>query len=169
MDELIDGYKVGAYCKFFGAFAKIYTLSDESGNVFYVGCTTHNVLSRLAQHISEARSDKTGNRSKNDRIRSLNYKIVIQIVDMKWYTSNAFKHLCPMAKGLEKEWILKFHYMGYQLCNKAVLRKLFDKPKPIKKEYIGQSFVSSCSKDNGFLFTELKDSVLSEEKEPAAN
>lgn len=54
----------GQYTKFACAYAKIYTLSDQSGNVFYVGCTVREVHERLSQHIQEAKKDHYRNQLK---------------------------------------------------------------------------------------------------------
>lgn len=137
---MTEEYAEGTYCKFFGAFAKIYTLSDESGKVFYVGYTV-NIESRLSTHISEARANKkSSNQMKNEIIRSLNYNIVVKIVDMLWVTGRKGKAAIHNARGLEKEWIEKFFDLGYDLtkCRRGI--KILKKHS--QKEFIGQTFRS---------------------------
>lgn len=149
-------YKEGAYCKFFGAFAKIYTLSDKDGNVFYVGCTTKSITLRLAQHISEAKCNKSyANSKKNAAIRDIDYCVVAQIVDMRWVTGNKSNMLTKGARDLEKNWILKFHGMGYDLCNRFILRGVVKKPKSIN-ETVGQIFES---RNSGNSVVVIKESV----------
>lgn len=109
---------IGEYCNFHGAYAKIYTLSDTSGNVFYVGCTIQDLIIRLRMHLSNARaSNGTTNRKKDRIIRELNYKVVINMVDSIWVTGDNKKLLHHKGRFLESEWILKFHTIGHRLTN----------------------------------------------------
>lgn len=131
----------GQCCSFFGAFAKVYTLSDKSGNVFYVGCTTNRVELRIASHISEARTDKGANKKKNEKIRLLKYEVVVRIVDIKWVTGEKRGAAFSKMRGLEKQWTMKFHRLGYDLCNLDIQRHVIVKPKE-NPEFIGQTFIT---------------------------
>lgn len=116
-------YWKGSFCMFYGAFAKIYTLSDEYGNVFYVGCATQDLAIRLKLHLTNARAcNGTTNRKKDRLIRALEYKVVIKEVDSIWVTGSDRKYLHHKARHLESDWILKFHLMGYKLTNINFLR-----------------------------------------------
>lgn len=135
------------YCEFYGAYAKIYTLSDESGNVFYVGSTVKRLEIRLAQHISNAKCNKKyGNKRKDELIRNLDYKITATIVDMLWVTAQREKDLKHMADKLERQWIQKYASLGYDLCNgRFVITKKNSDSEP---EFIGKSIkVDSASND----------------------
>lgn len=139
-------YEIGAYCDFFGAYAKVYTLSDENGNVFYVGCTLQKMETRIGGHIYEACGNKPStNQKKNSVIRSLNYKVVVKIVDILWITASTRKSAARQReiKVLEAEWILKFYNLGYDLCNKRGIPKFCLPAKEFKPEFIGQSFLTS--------------------------
>lgn len=130
-------YKDGSYCSFYGAYAKIYTLADSDGNVFYVGCTT-DLERRISGHLVEAKCDgKMTNHRKNEIIRSLNYQVVVKIVDMLWVTGSKQYRLVHRAKTLEKTWIRKFIDLGYDLCNRRI--GLVSSPKT-EKQYVGQTF-----------------------------
>jgi len=110
---------VGASCKFIGVYGKIYTLADEQGNVFYIGSTTFPLEHRLAGHISEAKCSKLrGNKRKIAHIRSLGFKVVATVIDMKWISgtdSKRFKY--GEIKELEMKWISKYRQLGYELLN----------------------------------------------------
>lgn len=135
------------YCNFFGTYAKIYTLSDESGDVFYVGSTTKRLEIRLAQHISNAKQNKKyGNKRKDELIRKLNYKIIATIVDMLWVTAQREKDLKHMADKLERQWIQKYASLGYDLCNGRFMvtrKNAFTDP-----EFIGKSIAVDSSCEN---------------------
>lgn len=142
-DQELDG----SYCKFFGAFAKVYTLSDESGNIFYVGCTTSNIQLRTAQHLSEARTNaRYGNKKKNDLIKSLNFKIVVKIVDMLWVTARKSSDTIRQTTELENSWIVKFHSLGYDLCNRRRIKGLFPQRVEPRREFVGQTFVTTTNR-----------------------
>lgn len=135
------------YSDFFGAYAKIYTISDVNGNVFYVGCTTNSIEARLAGHISEARNTNTYNKlyssksPKSVRIRELDFKIVITIVHMQWVTSFASMSALKKMARTEKEWIKKYMDLGYSLCNREAIVKV-KKEKILLSEFIGQSLTT---------------------------
>lgn len=139
-------YAIGAYCDFFGAYAKVYTLSDENGNVFYVGCTLQKMETRIAGHIYEASGNKPStNQKKNSVIKSLNYKVVVKIVDMLWVTASTRKSAARQreVKTLESEWILKFYNLGYDLCNKRGIPKFNLPTKGFTPEFVGQTFLTT--------------------------
>lgn len=129
-------YNEGACCKFVGVFGKIYTLSDENGNVFYVGCTLYPLESRLKSHLSQARVNGSVNKRKNELIKSLDFKVIATIVEMKWITGTAIKNMRHKILPLEREWISKYRNLGYQLVNK---NRCTYKSKPIIKEHVGMS------------------------------
>jgi hypothetical protein len=134
-------------CNFFGAYAKIYTLSDDLGNVFYVGCTVKRLEVRLAQHISNAKLNKKyGNKRKDEHIRSLNYKITATIVDMLWVTAQREKDLKHKADNLERKWIQKYASLGYDLCNGRYL--VTSKNAIQEPEYIGKAINVTSGSDN---------------------
>jgi hypothetical protein len=127
------------HCEFYGAYAKIYTLSDESGNVFYVGVTTMRLETRLANHISVAKNNKSyGNKRKDAHIRKLNYRITATIVDMIWVTAGVKKDLVHKADNLEKEWIDKYLALGYKLFNGREITP--KKVIQLEPEFIGKTF-----------------------------
>lgn len=137
-------YKEGTYCPFYGAYGKVYSLSDRNGNVFYVGCTVMPMEKRLLQHISEAKANrKHSNRAKNKIISDSNFEITATILDIKYvtgrYARNAQRQLC----NTEKSWIEKYVSLGYDLCNRDHKRR---KERTNVKEHIGQSFRISKDK-----------------------
>lgn len=133
------------YCDFVGAYAKIYTLSDENGNIFYVGCTTMRLETRLAQHISSAKNNhKYSNKRKNEIIRRLEFKIIATIVDMKWVTGRSGKSIKYLASDLEKEWINKYLELGYELVNGRL--PIIKKEVAIQPEFVGKTLASSPKK-----------------------
>lgn len=133
-----DNWPGGPYSTFFGAYAKIYSLSDEKGNVFYVGCTGHQMSKRLQSHISEAKSNHNyTNQRKNNFIRSLDYKVVATVLDMVWVTGRKCTDALGPARDIEKEWIDKYTSLGYDLCN---AKKRTNKIHIKEPEHIGQVF-----------------------------
>ena len=107
------------FSTFFGAFAKIYTLSDENGIVFYVGCTVRELGERLKSHLSEANSNRPyANKIKNEKIRSLDFQVVITEVDRMWVTGIKPQWAISKATDLEHEWIWHFRGLGYKLANR---------------------------------------------------
>lgn len=130
----------GSYCSFYGAYAKIYTLSDAGGNVFYVGCTVRELEDRLTAHLTEARVDsKKANPAKNKLIRSLDYNVVIKVVDMQWVTALRPGIATHKAKDLEDSWIKKFMDLGYELCNRHIKKQMVGK-KNFSQPFVGQTF-----------------------------
>lgn len=105
------------FSRFYGAFANIYTLSDEQGNVFYVGMTTQEASARLQNHLVEARSDNGNNKKKNEIIRSLNYKIIATVHYSFWITGSTQRMALIRGEAIEKQWILKYINNGCALCN----------------------------------------------------
>lgn len=126
------------FCNFFGTYAKIYTLADANGNVFYVGSTTTRLELRLANHITVAKKNKSsGNKRKDAYIRKLNYRITATIVDMIWVTADRKKDLTHKADHIEKQWIDKYLSLGYALLNgRQVVPKKIVEPEP---EFIGKT------------------------------
>jgi hypothetical protein len=146
-------YKEGTYCPFYGAYGKIYSLSDINGNVFYIGCTVLPLEKRLSQHVSEAKANRKGtNQTKNKIISDSGFEITATILEIKYVTARkaitAQKSLC----NVEKQWIEKYIALGYDLCNRDHKRR---KETTNVKEHVGQSFRIS------------KDKIIIEETEPA--
>jgi len=113
-----NGELDGSGCKFFGAFAKIYTLSSSDGEIFYVGCTIKSLETRLRAHLSSA---KKGDDARRLKIRELNFNISIKAVDILWVTSrNAYQALAK-AFPLERKWIQKLSDLGHPLVNKPAV------------------------------------------------
>lgn len=130
----------GQYSTFVGAFAKIYILSDSSGNVFYVGCTTQRIEQRVKQHIAEAKyCYPNTNKKKGKIIRDCGYNVIATIVHLFWVTANKTKNLRYCTKHIEKDWIEKYRLLGYELTNRSISDKK-SKARPQPKEFIGQSF-----------------------------
>lgn len=101
------------------AFGKVYSLADLEGNVFYVGSTTGDMYSRLSQHLSQARSKFTKDKTeKSKRIKSLNFKVVAKIIQLQWLIPYSPIYNVKSLARLEKKWIIKFFSLGYELCNK---------------------------------------------------
>lgn len=104
-------------------YALIYVLTDMSDNVFYVGCTIQPLETRLVQHFAEAKSKANyGNAAKNEKIRSLDFKVKIKEVERVLVSPSrrGSKGYCLNRQGhkAENEWILKFHRMGIPLTNR---------------------------------------------------
>lgn len=135
----------GQYCTLVATYAKIYTLSDSLGNVFYVGCTIHNIRQRVSQHLSEAKAGKLLNK-KNLKIRSLDFKIVATIIDMKYVTGNKMKNMRRHTSTWEREWILKYRALGYDLTNRHPIVIGSRQQKQYEPEHVGQSFSVSIEK-----------------------
>jgi hypothetical protein len=134
-------------CEFFVAQAKIYSLADKQGNVFYIGTTNVRMETRLAQHISAAKNDnKYSNRRKNDIIRKLNYEIVCTIIDMMWITAEDKYSLKVGANKLEKQWIKKYTDLGYQLCNGRL--PVVKKSTTLGAEFIGKTLTTMAKQNN---------------------
>lgn len=154
-------YKEGAYCDFFVAQAKIYSLADQQGNVFYIGCTNMRMETRLAQHISAAKNNtKYTNKRKNDIIKKLNYEIVCTIVDIIWVTAETAYDLKYRAHGLEKQWIKKYTELGYQLCNGRL--PVVKKSKSFGPEFIGKTLTTKArpnDRDNSWIKIETAEKV----------
>lgn len=137
-----DGYE---YSPLYCGFAKIYTLSDKNGNVFYVGCTTKPVAFRLSAHIAEARKWKiSSNKIKGQKIAGLNFEIIATVVDVKWFTYCYPKiHTWNKVKDWEKGWIKKYMDLGYNLCNREARKKVATAYAP---EFVGQTFTTKGDK-----------------------
>lgn len=139
----------------FKGFAMIYTLSDESGNVFYVGSTIYPIKTRMLQHLSEAKCN-VGNEKKNSHIRSLNYKVVAQVVDIISVEAQRQNLAQKQAIKLENEYINQYAAMGYDLCNFHDSKKLLSHASEITKlAYIGQRLESKVIGSNELEISEV--------------
>lgn len=106
-------------CRLVCAYVRIYTLSDKDGNVFYVGYTTQNIEKRLGAHLAEAKyGPVSGNKRKNAHIAKLNFQVAATIVDMVLFSGSSWDHIAKKGRKLEKEWIIKYKALGYDLLNR---------------------------------------------------
>lgn len=105
--------------------AKIYTLSDKNGGVFWVGCTIREIEQRLYDHLCEARNNHPySNKRKNEKIRGLNYDVYATVIDTRVIECQSRSLAKRETKNWELEWIYKYRNQGYELCNSEVNRKL---------------------------------------------
>lgn len=139
--------------KAFVGLAKIYTLADVKGRIFYVGCTIQHIAERVTAHLFEARAN-IGNKRKNRRIRSLNYNLVVQIVDMKRVEGLTAGLALSQARGLETSYIELYHSLGHNLCNHEKSKVVIDR-KFGKEPFIGQTFRINGVGANRILFKEV--------------
>lgn len=130
------------YCPFFGGFAKVYVLSDENGNVFYVGCCLRDLSQRLKSHLVEAKGTNSTatNHKKNAIIRSLDYHVLITEIDRMWVTSIKPSWALIKSRDLEYAWINHYRSMGYEMCNRVP--KPGTKRKPIKLDVVRQHYAN---------------------------
>lgn len=124
--ELIEGYEEGAYCDFMGAYAKVYTISDPAGVVFYVGVTTRKMEDRIAGHISQCKNGYGSDR-KIKLFKKYDYNVTFAIVEMFWVAGRSPLDMLNRARPIEKGWIKKYRELGYDLVN--------GKPRTITKRY----------------------------------
>lgn len=101
------------------ACAKIYTLADENGNVFYVGSTIQPIRVRFDQHLLQARNTGYNPTEKCKAIVALDFNIVITVVDIRHLSEPTYKELNRKILDLEKEWIIKYLELGYKLTNRT--------------------------------------------------
>lgn len=103
------------------AIAKIYTLTDENDNVFYVGCTIGSLETRLYDHIQGACNTKTvSNSLKSKKIRELGFKVKIVAVDYMAVEAGNSWDATRKAADLENDWSLKFMMEGIELTNDRI-------------------------------------------------
>lgn len=104
--------------------AIIYALTDYDDQIFYIGSTIQSLDQRMMGHLTEARHNRAyTNVLKNNKIRSLDYKIRIKEIDrMTVWGRNA---TCAQRSAilLERSWIKKFSEAGVQLCNRERIKK----------------------------------------------
>ena len=91
-----------------GYIFKIYVLKSNRGRIFYVGMTClKSITSRLSNHISVSRYNKTNSNSKQIRkLRFINIEEVERTEDLQ------------IAFALEKKWIKYYLSIGIKLTNK---------------------------------------------------
>lgn len=107
----------------FKCVAKVYGLTDHSGDVFYVGCTVKELIDRLGGHLSEAKiNDVWMNQIKNAKIRSLEYNIGIRELDKMKVTGKTRYEAQRKAATLERRWIQRFLDAGFELVNRVHAR-----------------------------------------------
>lgn len=113
-------------CPVFYIVFRFYTLSDMDGNVFYVGLTRFPVEKRLLQHLNEARAYR-GQNFVNGRkclkIRSLDYRILMTVIETKWVAVKNVRAIPFQIRDLEKEFIQKYLESGHALLNSCVREK----------------------------------------------
>lgn len=106
-------------CPFEG-LAKIYALTDNEDRPFYVGCTVQDLELRKSGHVYEAmKNDAWMNQFKNDKIRSLKFKIGVRILDSVPVKGKNKRAAQRMASKQEKYWIKKLLSEGFELCNRV--------------------------------------------------
>lgn len=127
------------YNNFYGSYAKVYTLSDNNGNVFYVGCTVLDMVTRFRGHLSEAKNCTSAYNVKSSHIRSLNYKVIATIVEIKWVTGTCATHAQKKLLKDENKWIKTYINLGYKLLNREAKDKVVFKT---TEEFLGQTFVN---------------------------
>ena len=108
----------GQFSNLYAAFAKIYGLCDIDGNVFYVGCTTIDPFIRLSGHLCEASGKGIWRNKKIDKIKSLNHKVSIKILEIIWITGPRYQEAIKAAHQLETQWMKKLIDEGADLTNK---------------------------------------------------
>jgi hypothetical protein len=122
------------------ACVRIYTLSDKSGNIFYVGATSQQIEARLKQHLDTARL--YGSTAKSLKIREINFQVIATIVDMV-YVAGPWS-MTPVSKAapIEQTWIEHYRSLGYVLTNAPARNKY---PAPTK-DFINKKIShESCS------------------------
>jgi predicted GIY-YIG superfamily endonuclease len=97
----------------FCTYVKIYTLSDKSGNIFYVGCTSKTLEKRLRGHLSDKSNIK-----KNNRIKELNNEVFINLIEEKFVSAEKAIYAQKRLAKRELYWINKFIELGYDLCQR---------------------------------------------------
>ena len=96
-----------------------YSLSDLNDNVFYVGMT-YNPEQRLGLHIKSAkRGDFFDNRAKIEKIRALDYKIKMNILEKSEW--------CRDVETAEFGWMQHFMSLGVKLTNIRTCRSDYKK------------------------------------------
>lgn len=125
------------FSTFFGGYAKIYSLADQEGNVFYVGCTILSVEERIRTHVTRINGLQTITSAADLHMKSLDFKMIATILDKKWVTGKTSKIAVRKAFDLENEWIIKLRALGHPIKNKHPFEKLFEIKKP---EVIGQIY-----------------------------
>lgn len=124
----------------------IYTLSDTTGNVFYVGCTTQNIETRLSGHISEAKKGFYRFGPKGKMIRGLNFNVVATVVHIEKINKVSPVKVREDAKLIEAGWIAKYISLGFELVNKEGRVKAATE----RENYIGKTVIV----DNGKIIQE---------------
>lgn len=113
-------YKQGAYCNFFGAVGRVYTLADLNGVVFYVGCTILPMYKRIAQHISTAKRDarRIIKSEKSKIIIANGFNVIVQVQLTAWTTGKNASEAQSKLVVIEDFVIDLFAEVGCPLCNK---------------------------------------------------
>jgi transcriptional regulator with XRE-family HTH domain len=102
----------------FNGQIRIYSLSDEKGDVFYIGCTTYSVASRMKKHISNSRAGRGG--KCGEKIRSLKFRISATVVNVTPVSGASLTETLLQARIIEREYISKYETLGYHLTNSEV-------------------------------------------------
>ena len=97
-----------------------YSLSDMDGNVFYVGMTC-NPNQRLYFHLMGAKRSTYENRGKCEKIRSLDYKIKMNILEKTIMYRNVNPEIA------EFRWMQHFMSLGVKLTNIRTCRSDYKK------------------------------------------
>lgn len=103
------------YCR----YAKIYTLTDFFGNVFYVGCTTQDLKTRLSCHIARFTNPKKwSNQKKINKIIELDFKVNINLIEQKFLSDQKPIYIQHKMRERELYWIKYYMNLGFDLCNR---------------------------------------------------
>lgn len=106
----------------FEGFAIIYALTDDNDKIFYIGCTIQELGKRMKAHLVEAKMNMPyTNRLKNNKIRSLDYKIRIKELDRAFVSGRNKTCAQRSAMPIENIWIKKFSREGIDLCNRELV------------------------------------------------
>ena len=113
--------------------AYVYVLTDMDKNVFYVGCTTQTLTNRLLGHLNAAKKNYPyTNIAKNEKIRSLDFNVLIKEVDCVTVKAISSKKAILLAEKLEHQWIVKIYTSGIMLFNSQ--REIFRALNSVSRE-----------------------------------
>lgn len=112
----------------FSGDIKVYSLSDEKGDVFYIGCTINSVATRMRQHVCSAKKKRKPSKT-GDKIRALNYRVCATVVAIATVENITVSDALIKARVMEREYMDKYEALGYTLTNSFIrtIRKV-DRP-----------------------------------------
>lgn len=98
--------------------AKIYALTDFDDKIFYIGCTTRSLKTRLQMHIGESKQHNSWSNSRRiQKIRALNCNVKIKELHSFGTFGINKSEAIRNAAIIENEWIRKYLDAGVDLCN----------------------------------------------------